>query len=75
MLLYRLCCLFPVKIDTDTGVDRYKSVWEVEIWHIPSGLPLCIGEHKGASHMWPEYPLKDLGYDSDVVELTELLLP
>lgn len=34
---------------------------------------LMDDDHRCVWDMWPVYPLKDLGYDYDVVELTELL--
>lgn len=76
LLLYRLCCLWPVHVNTH--LDRYKCVWEVRLWHVDSGLPLCFDEHKGACRVMPMLPrgktVDDFPtYRSDVLELVELL--
>jgi hypothetical protein len=70
MLLYRLCCLF--EIDVNTSTDRYKWAWEAALQHNDSGAVVHFFDHKGgasvqSSQFSAEFPACDL------VELLDLL--
>ena len=49
LLLYRMCCLFPIKLETDA--DSWKSVWTIYLRHKPTGAIAECFDAKGAGHM------------------------
>lgn len=79
LLLYRLMCLFPGKLDTNFHADQYKAVWGVELTHKKTHWPLWFGEHKASTRAWPShYPQQydqpdHAQFKSDVLELMNLL--
>lgn len=74
LLLYRLCCLWPVNTEAE-GWQGYKSVWTVTLRHKATGMFVQMSEWKGAALVRFSSGAKVPagGYEADLLELMELL--
>jgi len=75
LLLYRLICTFnaaPSVMD-----DPYKTTWDLNLVHKPSGKLLMFSEWKGSARFWlPDYTYKDLEetFKNDLLDLLNYLV-